>query len=79
MRKINSFNYVGNKIGQVKFFSKKAKNKSIYSRIIRNKQSVKECDSGDVAPCRQSRSHYQGLTERGALIDMYLLMRRVVY
>ena len=40
---------------------------------------VKECGSGDIAPCRQLRSHYQGLTERGALIDMYLLMRRVVY
>ena len=40
---------------------------------------VKECDSGDITPCRQSRSHYQDLTERGALLDRYLLMQRVVY
>ena len=40
---------------------------------------VKECDSGDITPCRQSRSQYQGLTERGALLDRYLLMQRMVY
>ena len=41
--------------------------------------SVKECDSGDITPCRQSRSHYQGLTKRGALIERYLLMQKMVY
>ena len=40
---------------------------------------VKECDSGDIMLCKQSRSHYQGLSKGGALIERYLLMQRMVY
>ena len=50
--------------------------KEFYEKV---NHRVKECGSGDITPCRQSRSHYQGLTERGALLDRYLLMQRVVY
>ena len=50
-----------------------------FSIIRLRVKTVKECDSSDTVPCRQLRSHYQGLTERCALIDMYLLMRRRVY
>jgi len=40
---------------------------------------VKERDSGDISLCKQSRSHYQGLSKGGTLIERYLLMQRVVY
>ena len=40
---------------------------------------VKERDSGGISLCKQSRSHYQGLSKRGTLIGRYLLMQRMVY
>ena len=40
---------------------------------------VKERDSGDISLCKQSRSHYQGLSKGGTLIERYLLMQRMVY
>ena len=42
---------------------------------------VKERDSGDIMLYnnKQSRSHYQGLSKGGALIERYLLMQRMVY
>ena len=40
---------------------------------------VKERDSGGIMLCKQSRSHYQGLSKGGALIERYLLMQRMVY